>query len=455
MAGRASGSLVRRLPQTAANLAAANSADEIPLGTPDMSNPVASARDTPLTDRRRRTVAGPRVLVLLVAATTMGQVGINIVLPSMPALAATFNTSPGLAELSLTSFVVSLALSQLFWGPFSDGYGRRRVILIGAAIYLAATAACTVAPGVEVLIAARAVQGIGAGAGLVIGRAGIGDTFSGTALMRASGYATIAIGIVPAAAPVIGGTLQDRIGWQGGFAATLLYAFVLLIALWLGLPESNRATRRKLVLARAFSKYGAIFRSQSFIGYALTNALGLGALYAFYTGSPALFIEINGVTPSVYGAVLVGNSAAYILGSVLTTRISRSRSELVLLRAAGLIMLLGSGLLFSFVTTMGTGLLPVIFGAYVFALGLGMTLPVGFAAVLAMFEDRKGTAAAVLGCLQLTIAALASAAVSLFGSGAATNFPVIMCLLITASLPCSWWLVAVRPSGSASPRVSS
>ena len=434
-----------------------NPGPERPVGERDEAYRAASTMNAPLVERRRAHPGLPGILVLLVASTTMGQVGINIVLPSMPALAAAFETSPGLAKLSLTAFVVGLAFSQLFWGPFSDGFGRRRAIIIGATIYLCGTVACLFAPDIGFLIAARAVQGIGGGAGLVIGRAGIGDTFSGTALMKASGYATIAIGIVPAVAPLIGGALQEGIGWQGGFAATLIYAFILLIALWVGLPESNHAKRRGVALGRALSDYGAVLGSRSFIGYALTNALGLGALYALYTGSPTLFIEINGLSPSAYGVVLVGNSAAYILGSILTTRFSRDHSALAVLRIASLVMLLGSGLLLFFVTVMGTGLWPVILGAYLFALGLGMTLPVGFAAVLAMFEERKGTAAAVLGCLQLSVAALASAAVSLLGAGAATRFPVIMCVMVVASLPCSWWLSAAgRPvHGGATLRLTS
>ena len=426
-----------------------------PAGGSDVASLVVLSRDIPTKEptkeRRGRDRARPGLLVLLVAATTMGQVGINIALPSIPALAMAFETSPGLAELSLTSFVVALAFSQLFWGPLSDSIGRRRVILIGATIYLVATGVCIVAPGIGVLIAARAVQGIGAGAGLVIGRAGIGDTFTGGALMRASGHATIAIGIVPAVAPIVGGALQDGVGWRGGYAATLVFAAIVLLALWLGLPESNRARRREVVLSRALSDYGAVFRSRSFVGYALANALGLGALYAFYTGSPGLFIEINHLSPSVYGAVLVGNSAAFILGSILTTRLSGDRSGPIQLRIASLTMLLGSGLLFVFVTVADTSLPTVIFGAYLFALGLGMTLPVGFAAALAMFEERKGTAAAALGCLQLAVAALASAMVSLLGAGAATQFPVIMCLMVVISLPCCWWIIALRPAGRGVP----
>jgi DHA1 family bicyclomycin/chloramphenicol resistance-like MFS transporter len=437
--------VIRRLAADM-NAAADNPAPAGPLAESDGEGSAAPVGGARFAQCRRRKAAGPGVLVLLVAATTMGQVGINIALPSMPGLAVAFETSPGLAGLSLTLFVVALALSQLFWGPLSDGFGRRRAILMGASIYLVATAACIVAPGIEVLIAARAMQGVGAGAGLVIGRAGIGDTFSGTALMKASGYATIAIGIVPAVAPVVGGLLHDGFGWQGGYAATLLYACLLLVALWLGLPESNGPASRKLAPSRVVGDYAAVVRSRSFVGYALTNALGLGALYAFYAGSPGFFIGINGLKPSAYGAVLVGNSAAYILGSILTTRMCRDRPAVFLLRIAGLTMLLGAALLLLLVPMGGIGSVPIILSAYLFALGLGMTLPVGFAAVLAMFEDRKGTAAAVLGCLQLTVAALASAAVGLFGTSAATHFPVVMCLMAGASLPCSWWLVAAHPA---------
>lgn len=365
-------------------------------------------------------------IALLTAMSALGQFATTVYLPSMPAMTAALDVSSAAMQQTLTAFLLVFGLGQLFVGPLSDRVGRRKVLFAGLAVFLAGTGLCAMAPEITTLIAGRALQALGACATVVTARAAIRDSFEGAEMARVMGFISIVFGIVPGFAPLIGGVLQELLGWTAAFWAMAAFAGGVWFAAWRWLPETGSGARQSLGLVSVFGGYGAMLGSWRFMGNALLSASIFGALFSFLAGSPGLYIEHLGVSPAEYGIYPPMTVLGSMLGGALTGRLAGRWS------AAGLTMfglafaVCGAGLMLALSLFGGMTPATVTATVFVFVVSLGICMPTTMSAAMADFGDRAGAAAALLGFFQMSGSAAGPICVGLLATLGRHAFPVSM-----------------------------
>jgi DHA1 family bicyclomycin/chloramphenicol resistance-like MFS transporter len=353
------------------------------------------------------------LLILLAAIASLGQFANAVYLPSLPAIAADMQASPGLAHATLTAFLIGFVVAQLVFGPLSDQFGRRRILFWGQAIYVLASIYCVFAPTIEALIGARLAQGVGACAGLVIARAIARDRFSGTTLSVAMAVIATVVAIVPGFVPLLGGILQDHVGWHSTFAATALLGVLVTLAAWFWLPESAVSRRGQISFSRIRTEYGQVVMSATFRRNAVTAACGMAGWFAFNAASPALFIDRLGTSATEYGIYPMITVCGYFIGTTAAARLIRRVSEPALIVVGAAIMLVGALLMLAMPLTGTLSVAGMVGTMFVFVAGFGIVLPLTSAAALQDFPHCAGTASSMLGCVQMGGAAVGATAVGL------------------------------------------
>jgi MFS transporter, DHA1 family, multidrug resistance protein len=382
-------------------------------------------------------MSGMRVEFLLTAVVGLGALSIDMFLPSLPAIATAFAAPPSMVQLTVTLFLMAFAFSQLVYGPLSDRYGRRGVLLGGLALYAVAGLACAMAPGVGVLVGARVLQALGGGTGPVVARAVVRDLYDRERAARVFSYMSMAQSLNPMLAPILGGYVHEAFGWRAIFwiLATLGALFVVLMAV--GVRETNvRRDPAALHPGQMGRNLAVLLGDRSYLGYVLVNALMFGGQFAFISGSSFVLIGVLGVSPSAFGLCFGGVAFGIMTGTFLSgrfgDRIGLDRTILLgtsLGATAGLAL---AALAWSGVLTVTAVIAPM----YVFAVGLGLTLPNGMAGAIGPFPHMAGLAAAVAGFLQLTGSALYSMAVGHFFDGTARPMATAIALAGVAALAC-------------------
>ncbi len=258
-------------------------------------------------------------ILLLVMLMVASQVAITIFLPSLPAIADDLGTSQALAQMTVSAYLGTFALAQLVVGPLSDAVGRRGPLLAGLVLFTLGSAACAFAPDITVLIAARVMQAIGGCTCIVISRAIVRDTTDGAAATRAMAYLGMALAVAPMVAPLIGGQLEARFGWQSSFLATALLGAGALAATVATLRETLPPGARKLTRPGVLAlSYVRLARMARFMGYSLSTGSMGAAFQAFIAGTPVAFIVVMGVSPENFGFFILTAPAGYIIGNYIS-----------------------------------------------------------------------------------------------------------------------------------------
>jgi MFS transporter, DHA1 family, multidrug resistance protein len=389
-----------------------------------------------------------RVEVVLTAVVGLGALSIDMFLPSLPTIAAVFGAQPATAQLTVTLFLMAFAASQLVYGPLSDRFGRRWVLIGGLGLYAVSGLACALAPTIGVLIGARVLQALGGGSGPVVARAVIRDLYDREHAARVFSYMGMAQSLNPMLAPVVGGYVHDAFGWRAIFFV-LAAAGTLFVALMIaGVPETNRRRDPTALRPGQMGRNAAVLLTdRSYVAYVLVNALMFGGQFAFISGSPFVLIEVLGVSPRVFGlcfgSVALGIMTGTFLSGRFGARLGLDRTILsgtALGAAAGLTL---AGLAWSGILTVAAVIAPM----FVFATGLGLTLPNGIAGAVGPFPHMAGLAAAVAGFCQMTGSALYSVAVGHVYDGTARPMATAIALAGVAALLCFWRLRWKRARG--------
>jgi DHA1 family bicyclomycin/chloramphenicol resistance-like MFS transporter len=388
-----------------------------------------------------------RVELVLTAVVGLGALSIDMFLPSLPAIAAAFGAPPATVQLTVTLFLMAFAASQLVYGPLSDRFGRRGVLIGGLGLYALAGLACALAPTVGVLIGARVLQALGGGTGPVVARAVIRDLYDRDRAARVFSYMSMAQSLNPMLAPIVGGYVHETFGWRAiFFVLTGLGAlFVALMAV--GVRETNvRCDPTALRPGHLWRNLSVLLTDRSYLGYVLVNALMFGGQFAFISGSAFVLIDVLGVRPGAFGLCFGGVALGILTGTFLSGRFG-GRFGLDRTILGGTTVGAIAGLTLAALSWSGVLTVPaVIAPMYVFAVGLGLTLPNGMAGAVGPFPRMAGLAAAVAGFLQLTGSAIYSVAVGRFYDGTSRPMTTAIALAGVAALACFWWLHwRVRP----------
>lgn len=286
--------------------------------------------DTTTTATPIRRPSTPELVAMVACFMALNALGIDIMLPALPDIAATFGVARKTDEqLVIVVYVVAFGFAQLIYGPLSDSYGRRPVLLAALVANLVATLACLLAPTYGTFLAARAVQGASAAAARVIAVAVVRDLLSGREMARVMSLALMVFMSVPILAPAVGQVVLLFGPWQWTFGFLFLSAFVVAAWTWLRLPETRpRELRTPFTVVGAVRSYGEVARNRLSLGYTLAGGIAFGSLFGFLTTAQAVFVDVYGLGvwfPAAFAAVAGSLSVAAFVNSRLVTRLGMRR----------------------------------------------------------------------------------------------------------------------------------
>lgn len=429
-----------------------------PSPSPSPSPSGTAPTPAPLSDKRR---AGLLLTLILGSLTALAPLSLDMYLPGLPEARDALGTSASMAQLTLTSCLLGLGLGQLIVGPMSDQLGRRRPLLLGMSCYVLASVACAFAPGIEVLLACRLLQGLAGAAGVVIARAVVRDLFDGLAIARFLSTLLLIGGAAPVLAPVIGGQLLRFTDWRGVFLVLAAIGAVLLLVVARWLPETLPAERRDTGgLTKSLGTMAGLVRDRVFIGYLLCGGLSFGALFAYISASSFVVQEIYGASAQTYSLLFMVNAMGMVAVSQLNGRLLIGRISLNAGIAAGLVLLgLASAALL--VMTSGLvgdpGLAALSVGLFVLMSAVPLVLPNANSQGLMRTPHAAGAASALLGASQFFIGAIASPLVGIAGED--TALPMAIVQVVAVLLATLSFLLLCRPrrrtrQGAAAPTLA-
>lgn len=375
-----------------------------------------------------------RILLILGALSAFGPLAIDFYLPAFPALAQAFATDVEHVQLSLASYFVGIALGQLVYGPLADRYGRRKPLLAGVALFALGSLACALAPTLEWLIGARFVQALGGCAGMVVARAVVRDLCDPLQSARVFSQMMLVMGLAPILAPLAGGLLLATLGWQSIFIVLLLFGAGCLLAVQRGLPETLPAGPHNAPLRGALGQYLRLLGEREFIGYSLSGGFAIAAMFAYISGSPFVFIELYGVPAHHYGWLFGANALGFILMAQVNAWLVRRISPARLLPRMMAVYLLCTLVLALLAWTQPAQLWPLLLPLFAGMATLGCILPNASACAMAGQGRNAGSASALMGCMQFSIAAGAASLVGALHNGSALPMALVMLGCVAAAL---------------------
>ncbi|NMG44772.1 Bcr/CflA family efflux MFS transporter [Aromatoleum toluvorans] len=357
--------------------------------------------------------------ILVTALVALGPLSTDFYLPALPAITTALVTDVAHTQLTLSVYLSGFAVGQLAYGPLSDRYGRRPALLFGIAVYLVASIACIFAASIEALIVARFLQALGACAGPVLGRAVVRDVYGPHDSARMLSYVGTAMALAPLVGPMLGGWLTVWSGWRATFVFLAVYSALLWGATALLLRETNPHLNPSAGRpAEMLTNFATLLRDRRYRGVLMCNALAYAGLFAFISGASFVFIGMFGFTPQEMGLAFGLMVSGYMSGTTASGRLSRRLGPERLMRNGALLGVAAGG------TMLGLALggvhhpLAVMLPMWFSACSIGLVMPNAAAIGLAPYPHMAGSAASLMGCSQMGLAALAGVFVghSLAGS---------------------------------------
>jgi DHA1 family bicyclomycin/chloramphenicol resistance-like MFS transporter len=368
-----------------------------------------------------------RLFVVLGSVSAIGPAAMDAYLPGLPELARDFGVSPSAAQVTVTTYLLGLALGQLLSGPVSDVHGRRRPLVAGMAVFTVTTLACSLAPSLAVLAGMRLVQGTSAAVGVAVGRAIVRDLYAGAAGARYLSRLMIVIGLAPILAPVVGGQLLRFTSWRGVFVALSLLGLALTAIGARLLPETlPRERRRASGLGVTLRTFGQLLADRRFVGFVLIVGLGGGAMIGYVAGSSFVLQDVYGASPQLYGILFGLNAVFLVAGAQVNAHLLATRSPRSLLRVGLLMLVVAGGGLVLVVVLPKAGLATVMAPLMLQMASWSFVQANALALALTDHPEVAGTAAALLGVSQYALGAVTAPLVGLGGSDTALPMAAVI-----------------------------
>lgn len=381
--------------------------------------------------RRGRQQLTVPLLMGLALLTSSGPFAIDMYLPALPILAEDLGTTEPMTQLTLSGFVLGLAVGQLVTGPVSDSLGRKKLMVGGAVLALAAAVLAALAPTIEVLILARLLQGLGGGACVVLARAVIPDLARGDKAARAFALLMAIQGIAPIVAPVVGGLLVEPLGWRGLFWILSAIAFAQLLVTLFVVKESKPPEERSpFTVAGILGNFGYVLGNGGYRGYLISFALGFSTMFAYISASPFVLQNQLGFSVQAYALIFGFNSVGLLLANTVNARLIGRFDTHDILRACLLLILVFSGALVVVMVIHPVAwlILPLLFLAISL---VGPVLSNSTALGTGLVNRRAGAASALMGFLQFGIAGIVS---PLVGLGANAGLSMALGMVVCSAL---------------------
>lgn len=375
------------------------------------------------------------LILILGSLTALGPFSIDMYLPGFDAIATDLHTTISKVGFSLSSYFVGISAGQLLYGPLLDRFGRKKPLYIGLVLYILASAGCVAARSIDALVVLRFIQAIGSCAATVAAVAMVRDLFPVKDTAKVFALLLLVVGASPMLAPTVGGYVTAALGWQTVFIILGGLGLVTLLASIFSLPESYQPdTTMSLKPGPIINNFLSVVKEPQFYTYALTGALAFSGLFAYVSGSPVLFMNIFHVSKQAYGWIFAGLSVGFIGSSQLNSLVLR-RYKSDQIAVVALMAQAATGVIF--VTGVYYGwfnLATTIVMLFLYLSCLGFANPNASALSIAPFKKNAGSAAALMGALQMGIGALASVGVSLFNANTALPMIAIMAAAAVLSL---------------------
>jgi DHA1 family bicyclomycin/chloramphenicol resistance-like MFS transporter len=369
-----------------------------------------------------------RTILILGALSAFGPLAIDFYLPGFPAIALAFGTDEKHVQLTLASYFLGLSIGQLAYGPVADRFGRRIPLLFGVGLFTLASLACAFAPSLEWLIGARFIQALGGCAGMVLSRAIVSDKCNPVDSAKVFSQLMLVMGLAPILAPMLGGFMVNAYGWQSIFLVLTVFSGASALAVALGLPESMPASHPRQPLSGAFGQYRRLLGDRLFLGHALTGGIAIAGMFSYIAGSPFVFIKLYGVPPEHYGWLFGTNAAGFILTAQVNARLVGRFGPAWLLSRAVWVYLAAALTLLLIASLHTEKLWPLLIPLFIYIASLGCIIPNSSACAMSGQGKRAGSASALLGCLQFSVAAGAAALVGVLHDGTAVPMATVITL---------------------------
>ena len=348
------------------------------------------------------------LVVLLGSMAALGAINTDLYLPSLPRVARDLGASAAGAQLTITVVLVGMALGQLAVGPLSDRYGRRPPVVVGCAVFVAASLGCLVAPNLPLLVALRFLQGIGVAAGAVTGMAVVRDLFTGSVAARLMSRLVLVIGVAPLFAPTVGGALAGLAGWRFVFVVLALAGVGVLLATWRRLPETHRPavptaeprTGARRAVVQALRTYARLLRDVRFVAFAALPGLAMAVIVCYVSVSPFVLQEAYGLSTTQFALLFALNGVALVGGSQVNAAVVSRVAPVKVLRVAVPATVALAAVLLVVVLTGAGGLVGLLIPLWLL-LGVGsLVSPNAVTLALAEHGRTAGSAAALITAAQ-------------------------------------------------------
>jgi len=375
---------------------------------------------------KNHSIPANRIILILGLLMTVSPFAIDMYLPSFGQIATDLGTTQARVSLSVASYFVGLAFGQMLYGPLLDRYGRRKPLYFGLSLFMIASLVCAISVSLEELVAARFFQALGGCVAWVAAATMVRDFFPVQDAPRVFSLLVLVLGVSPLIAPTAGGFVAVAFGWRVIFYCLAVIAGLVMMAVIFFLPAARPPDKSVDLRPRPMIRtFLSILREPQFITYSLSGALAFASLFTYVSGSPVIFMELYKLEPDTYGLLFAGTSIGFIGASQLNVLFSRRfRPDRV----------------FRFVLPVQVFLVIGFFAAAAFAPPVGMVIafiflimacvgllnPNASALALAPFNRNIGSASALSGCIQITLASIVSAVVGAFPDADLQYFAIVM-----------------------------
>lgn len=347
-----------------------------------------------------------RLTITAALLAMLGPFTIDTYLPAFPDIEQTFDVSRALLSQSLGIYLFAFAFSTLFWGPMSDRFGRRMIVLSSLALYILSTIGCALSNSIETFLTMRFLQGLAASGGFVASRAMIRDAHDAEAAHKAMSQVMLMFALAPAIAPVLGGWLDTAFGWRSIFWFLCLFAFMLMLVVWRGHETLPQHQRRSAHPKAMLEGYWLTLRQPVFIGFVLAMSFGFGGLFLYIGGAPTVIYDFLGLGSEDFAWQFIPMVGGMMLGAYISSQLAHRWPVQQTVKLGFVIMLCASLLNLLLPLFFSASILSVIGPMVIFTSGIAIAMPALTILALDCFPHRRGMASAMQGFIQAVVNAM-------------------------------------------------
>ena len=392
---------------------------------------------------QRRTPGFFFLAVILAALAMVGPFTVDTYLPSFPAIGSDFGVSPVALQLTLSAYFFTFAAMTLLHGSLSDSFGRRPVILAGLLVYTLASAGCALSQDLAQLLVFRALQGMSAGAGMVVGRAMIRDSREGHEAQRLMSLVMLIFSLAPGIAPILGGFLLGWFGWRSIFVFLAGYAALLLALTWRHLPETHPPpARQPFALARLAGNYLKQLRHPQLVLLCFTIALNFAGFFVYILSAPAFVYNILGLNERQFAWLIIPGVVGIMFGAFLSGRLAGRVAPRRTVVIAYVIMYGAAVFNVAFSTFAAPALPWSVLPMMIYTTGLALMMPSATLLALDLFPHHRGMTSSLLGFTQSFTSGIVAAVISPQLSQSAMSLALGMTALLSSG--CVAWIIYSR-----------